>query len=458
MKTTATHVDAADAPPSNLDAERCLLGCVLSDPACFDDVANVVTEAMFFDSANATVWRAFGSMNLAPETRDSAVLLGEQLSKTGDLGEVGGPAFIATLIDAVPHAFHVKHYARLVAQAWQRRELRYAALEAAKAASDPTQQPEDVFSRMLERAEASITSTMTQTAVSVGDALARHLAAVREGQAIGFSTGFHGIDAKLGGLKRQTLTVVAARPGCGKTALAGAMAMHLAAGGIPVLYCSLEMPAEALAERALANVSGTPAEHIRHPERTDDFTQERLEYEASKLTGLPFWIDDTPSRTVAQIIAGTRAAKRRYGVEAVFIDYLGLLHSADSRATREQAVSSMTRALRGMARELGIPVVLLCQLNRAVEARTNKIPQLSDLRESGSIEQDADAVLLLHRPPMYDPELAADEAVCLIAKNRAGETGPVPLRWIGDLMAFRNFSPVEQDYQELHEAFTGEAH
>lgn len=326
----------------------------------------------------------------------------------------------------------VYHVGQVIAAA-KRRGVKYALVEGL-ARIDTGADADDVLAEFTQRTDA-VLDVGADGPKHIGDALL--LVASRPKVATqGLSTGIPEADELLGGLQPGNLIVLAARPGHGKTALAVSVALLAARRGDAALVVSLEMTVDDLALRLLSIASDIDHKRICQ-DRLDEVERDRLADAQNELTQIPLWIQDRVPLRLTDITANVRVAVRRHGLQLVIVDYLQLIEPADRKVIREQQVAEMSRSLKTLAKSAGIPVLCLAQLNRAVELRDDKRPRLSDLRESGAIEQDADSVLFLHRQAVSDPNADESDATLIIAKNRHGPTGDVSLEWIGSRMEFR---------------------
>lgn len=432
-------------PPQDLEAERCVLGSALADPSCIDEVSTLLTEDQFYADANRKLWSTIVTMHDAGVGLD-AVTVAKQLASDGRLEEIGGPVYILTVMQSVPHAAHAIYYARLVREKHLRRLAMEHGTGLQRAALDETLNQEEVLAHV----EQHITQLIESRAAHSGPAslltcLLESMERIESGKVLGTQTGYTDLDHMTTGMHAGQLIVLAARPSVGKSALAVNLS-HAMAEHAPVLYASLEMSRVELAERLLSLESSVPLEVMRSGEMTPD--QKEQVAMASNLLAhdRQIFIDDTPDLTVLRLASMARLHKRRHGIGLLIVDYLQVLTPADEKAPREQQISRMTRGLKCLAKSLGIPVLVLAQLNREIEKRQDKRPLLSDLRESGAIEQDADQVWMLHRPALSieadDPNLseAKGRAEIYVRKNRSGRTGMVTLQFTESTMRFRNFS------------------
>lgn len=428
-------------PPQDLEAERSLLGGFLLSNQSIDDARVIVSPGCFYADAHrricAVIFESWSAL-----TPIDAVTLGHALERRGWLGDVGGPTYLAQLLETVPHAAHVEHYARIVREKWERRRIIEISERAIRSSQDGGREIADTvaeadsgFHAVLERSAASET-------VELSDALMAMYDVLDADESPGQPTGYAALDQTAnGGWRDGAMYILAARPSVGKTAFACNVALNTAAAGGNVLFISIEQPRRELSERLLSIRSGVPVTAIQRRTLTTE-DRDRIDTAAGELSALQIAIDDGSHRNVSQISAIARLRKRRHGLTLVIVDYLQLLSAEDPRANREQQVAGMSRGLKVLARDLGVPVIALAQLNRQIENRDNKRPRLADLRDSGSIEQDADAVMFLDRPSTYDEHANPSEARLIVAKNRNGPVGDVHLRWHPQTM---RFDPVEEE-------------
>lgn len=424
-------------PTRDDDAEASLLGSILADPSRLDEVANTVGREDFFSEAHRAVWDAIATARRTGQPIDDPVIIGTLL-KAADV--VQHPhAFVLNLQTRVPHAAHAAYYAKLVREAADRRCLHELSGDLKQSAHDPTTSVAEIAAdvetklhRILEHSASPVETAATVT-LRVATALDSEIPS-------GIATGFDSLDRMLsGGPHPGNLIVIAARPSIGKTALACSLMESLARLGREILFATAEQSADELIERLLAMVSGVPAVCIRERRLTGE-DQAAIVRASNEVASLPIAFDDCGRKTVQQIAATARLHKRRSGLDVLVVDYLQILQPDDPKVSREQQVATMSRGLKQLAREIDVPVLCLAQLNRAIEGRENKRPRLSDIRDSGSIEQDADIVAFLDRARTSedgDPK----KATLIVAKNRHGSVGDVPLTFSPPTM---RFSPEDQ--------------
>ena len=428
-------------PPQDLDAERSLLGALLIDPDAFYRASEIVTADDFYREQHRCIFQAVQALAERNQPVDT-VTVSDELRRTGQLDLAGGPPYLADLINAVPTAFHIDHYAAINQRNGTLRRVIRAAGEMTAAAWRPDAETATV----IEEAERLLFQIAGRTRQSEPRPLAEALKAVsdslmapNDGTLRGIPSGISGLDKLTGGFQRSDLIVVAARPGMGKTAFALQVALHAAAQNqVPIGFFSLEMSSEQLVHRLLANQAGVDSLRIRDRTLGDD-QMNRVVKALSDLSEYPVLIDDTPAMTIMQLRSKVRRLYLEHEVGLVVVDYLQLLRGTGRRDNRVQEVTEITSTLKELARELRVPLIACAQLSRAAEARDNPTPRLSDLRESGSIEQDADIVLLLHEPQQQDdPSAFKPRDVRLtVAKHRNGPVGAVDLRFMGWRGQFR---------------------
>jgi len=377
------------------------------------------------------------------------MLLVERLRTADQFESVGGAAYLAEIAHQVPTAAHAEYYARIVADKAMLRRLIHAGTDIVHESYNPTVETR----QMLARAEEKIFSILENqgegepTAINevLQESLDRLDERMQDKALGGLESGFVDYDRLTGGLQNAELVILAARPSMGKSALAMNIAEHVVLEQkVPVLFVSLEMSAIELGDRLLCSVAQIDGNRLRNGTITQD-ERKTLVQKAAQLSQSPLYIDDSPSRTMTEIAANARRLKRREGLGLVVIDYLQLIDPDNSRDPRQEQVAKIARRLKGLARELDLPVLCLAQLNRQVEATRDNKPQLSHLRESGAIEQDADVVMFVHRESYYqtneeDRQRLIHEADLIIRKQRNGPTGDIKLTWAHEFTRFRNFS------------------
>lgn len=436
-------------PPHSIDAEFAVLGSLLIDPDAIYDVAAFLQPQAFYNRKNRHIYDAVLTLNERQDPVD-LLTLAELLRQRGQLEDIGGEPYLIDLLSAVPTSINARHYGRLVEAGHIRRNLLSAASTIAELAYDE-QQDTDVVLERAEQALFAISEERTTRDLTplkhVASQLLEEIERRRElGSGLsGIPTGFADIDRLLSGLNKSDLLVVAARPGMGKTAFIMNLALTAARRYQKcVAIFNLEMSAEQLLQRMVSAETQINAQRLRrgdiHP------NEEAVLYEAlGRLAEAPIYIDDTPGMTPRQMRTKCRRLHAERGLDLVVVDYLQLMQADSTSNNRVQEISEISRGLKLLARELNVPVVAAAQLSRAVESRQDKRPMLSDLRDSGSIEQDSDVVMFIYRDEYYNPETTErpNIAEISISKHRNGPTGTVDLYWHAQLATFKNLQRQE---------------
>lgn len=435
-------VPAGKVPPQNVDAEMSLLGAVLIDEDVLADISEHVTPKDFYDKRHSLIYDAM--MRLFEKHKPVDLLtLTDELKRKKQLEEIGGSAYLTELTNYVPTAAHAETYAEMVAQKAIRRRLIKASSEIAEMGYDEEHSTQE----LLEQAEAELFSvsdqSLKQDLVSLESILTESFDRMEElhrnkGALRGVRTGYRDLDNMTAGLQRSDLIILAARPAMGKTTLVTNLAYNVATiAKQPVLFFSLEMSKEQLVDRMLADASGVDAWNIRTGNLSDDDFS-KLSEAMGEMAEAPIYIDDTPGVSVLEMRTKARRAAHEQPLGLIIIDYLQLMQgSGRSDGNRVQEVSEISRGLKLLARELNVPVIALSQLSRSVESRSPQIPQLADLRESGSIEQDADIVMFIYREAYYNPDTDRENITDLIiAKHRNGPVGKVELYFHPERLRF----------------------
>ena len=469
-----------DVLPHNIEAEQQLLGAILTNNDVYDRIASLVKPEHFFDPVHQRIFER-AAARIQKNALASPVTLKPFFEDDDGLKELGGPAYLVRLAGAAISSYAARDYAQMIYDLAVRRELialgRDISAKAAKVEihSEPKEQIIEAEQRLYKLGEQGVAERGFQSFLkAVTDAVnVANAAYQRDGGLAGVSTGLIDLDKKLGGLHPSDLLILAGRPSMGKTSLATNIAFNIAKaykrgrthdgsdgaveGGV-VGFFSLEMSAEQLAARILSEASEVPSEQIRRGDMTEQEFRRFVEA-AKSLESCPLYIDDTPALPISQVAARARRLKRTHGLDVLMIDYLQLLKGTGKGDNRVQEVSEITQGLKAIAKELNIPVIALSQLSRQVESREDKRPQLSDLRESGSIEQDADVVMFVYRDEYYkerekpgDHELdkiaqwqvimeqVRGKAEVIIGKQRHGPIGSVELSFEGRFTRFGNLA------------------
>jgi len=446
-------------PPEAKELEEAILGALMLEKDSYSIVSDILKPVSFYEFSHQLIFAAIQELALHQKPIDMLTVQ-EELKKEGKLEEAGGPYYIAQLTGKVASSAHLEYHSRIVAQKYLARELiRYTSQVQGKA-FDETIDVDDLMQEaeagLFEISQRNMKKEVIQINPVIKEAINLiNLAAQREDGLSGLATGFHELDKMTSGWQRSDLIIIAARPAMGKTAFILSMAKNIAVNyNKPVGVFSLEMSNVQLVNRLIVNVCEIEAEKIKNGQLAK-YEWEQLDNKIKDLEDAPIFIDDTPSLSIFEFRTKARRLVREENVQLIIIDYLQLMNAGGSGyGNREQEVSTISRSLKGLAKELNIPIIALSQLNRAVESRSganaadSKRPQLSDLRESGAIEQDADMVCFIHRPEYY--KIMEDQngnslqgiAEIIIAKHRNGAVGDVRLKFKKQFAKFMN---VEDD-------------
>ena len=436
-------------PPHSAEAEEAILGSLLIDPDAILEVASFLKPEAFYRDQNKWIYQAILDLHEAREPLDF-ITLADTLRKRSQLEDVGGEAYLISLLNAVPTSVNARSYGRIVEAAAVRRRMLTAASSIASLAYDE----DENVNVILDRAEQALFSISeertTRDLVPVRDIARDYLDRVEELHArgdemIGVPSGFTDVDKMLGGLNKSDLLIVAARPGMGKTSFLLGMALHAGLRhGKRIAMFNLEMSGEQLVQRMIAAETRIDSQRLRRGRLYENEWPIFLEA-VGRLSEMRVFIDDTPAVTPLQLRTKCRRLYAEHGLDLVMVDYLQLMQAEYTSNNRVQEISEISRSLKALARELDVPVVTASQLSRAVENRQEKRPQLSDLRDSGSIEQDADVVMFIYRDEYYNPDTTdrPNIAEISVAKHRNGPTGAVDLYWHGKLATFRNLQRQE---------------
>src|SRR5665213_2852522 len=440
-------------PPQNTEAEASLLGALLIDSDAIVKIADIIGPQDFYEKRHERIYEAVRQLYERHEALD-VLTLADRLKNNGYLDMVGGPAYLTELTNFVPTAAHVEQYAEIVTQKAMRRRLISTSQEMVGLGYDETKQLneliEEAESRLFQVSQQHIKQNVISLEAILAESFDRLDDLHKDKQKIrGVPTGFKDLDNTLAGFQRSDLVVLAARPSMGKTALALKCAHNIAVQSKqPVLIFSLEMSKEQLVDRLLSMESGVDAWALRTGNLTDaDF--EKIGQAMGTLSEAQIFIDDSPSITVSDLRTKARREAHQRELGLIIVDYLQLMSGGSrygNEGNRVQEISEISRGLKGVARELNVPVLALSQLSRSVESRSPQIPQLADLRESGSIEQDADVVAFIYREDNYKPDTDRKNiADILIKKHRNGPTGSVQLYFDRDKQLFRSIDQKHTD-------------
>ena len=438
--------------PQAPELEEAVLGALMIEKDAYAQVSEILRPESFYEHRHQLIYSAITDLAVQQKPVDILTVT-EQLRKRGDIDEVGGPFYITQLSSKVASSAHIEYHARIIAQKYLARELISFSSDIESKAFDETLDVDDLMQeaegKLFEISQRNMKKDYTQINPVIAEAydLLQKAAARTDGLS-GLESGFSKLDKMTSGWQNSDLIIIAARPAMGKTAFVLSMARNIAVNfRHPVALFSLEMSNVQLVNRLIVNVCEIPGEKIKSGQLAP-YEWQQLDYKLKDLIDAPLYVDDTPSLSVFELCTKARRLVREHGVRVIIIDYLQLMNASGmSYGSRQGEVSTISRSLKGLAKELNIPIIALSQLNRGVESREGiegKRPQLSDLRESGAIEQDADMVCFIHRPEyykIYEDDRGNDlrgMAEIIIAKHRNGATGDVLLRFKGEFARFQN--------------------
>jgi replicative DNA helicase len=440
--------DIRKLPPQSIDAEMSILGGVLLENEAINRVLDILVPDDFYRESHRRIMRAMIELNEHREPCD-LITLTTILKKRGELEEVGGGAYLATLVDFVPTAANIAYYARIVKEKAIARNLIRAATEIVTDGYDEQSEIEELLDKaqktIFEISENRVKTPYYQLNAILKDTI-KYIGDLYEKKenTTGVPTGFLDLDHKTAGFQRSDLIIIAGRPSMGKTAFALNIAQYAsvyAEPRYPVAIFSLEMSKEQLVTRLLCSESRVDASRLRTGHLLDG-EWDKIMRGAEKLFEAQLFIDDTPAISVLELRAKARRLKAEHDIGMIVVDYLQLMRGSGAPESRQQEISEISRSLKALAKELSVPVVALSQLNRGLESRTDKRPMMSDLRESGAIEQDADVIMFVYRDEVYNkdnPEVRG-KAEIIIGKQRNGPIGTVNLTFLGEFTRFENYA------------------
>ncbi|MDE7403331.1 MAG: replicative DNA helicase [Muribaculaceae bacterium] len=438
-------------PPHDTDLEEVVLGALMLEKDAYMNVADFLTPDSFYDPRNAKIYDAISTLGFNQRPIDM-ITVTEQLRANGTIDEVGGAIRIAELTSRVYSAANVEYHAKIVSQKFLARRLITFASQIETDAYDESNDVDDLLQlaegQLFEISQTHLKREVTQIDPVLTLALEQiQSAANSETGLSGLKSGYDALDRMTSGWQNSDLIIIAARPAMGKTAFVLSMAKNMAVDySIPVAIFTLEMANVQLVKRLISNVANLEGEKIKSGQLTEEET-ERLNRRTSTMFSAPLYLDETPGLSITELRTKARRLVREHGVKLIMIDYLQLMSATGMKlGSREQEVSTISRSLKALAKELNIPIIALSQLNRSTETREDKRPVLSDLRESGAIEQDADIVCFIHRPEYYTKSSEDGNgndirglAELIVAKHRNGAVGDVKLRFVGKYARFENW-------------------
>lgn len=438
-------------PPQSIEAEVAVLASMLLDKEAIARAIELLEENAFYSEANKKIFQAIIKLYDENQAVDIVTLI-EELKKRNLLDEMGGPARVTEIANSIPTAANLEHYAKIVREKYLLRNLIRTATQIVSESFEPSSEVDELLDR-AEKAIFEITADKKRelSVLSMKEVVKESIEMIdqlyqRKEHITGIPTGFHDLDVKTAGFQKSDFIVLAGRPSMGKSALAVSILQHIGVvAKMPCAFFSLEMSKEQLAQRMLCSLARVNA----HKVRTGFFSQtdwQKLIEAADKLSKAPIYIDDAPSISALEMRAKARRLKAKHDIQLLVVDYMQLMRGASRSENRQQEISEISRSIKALARELSIPIIAVSQLSRAVEQRQDHRPQLSDLRESGAIEQDADVVLLLLREDYYAPtEENKGVAEVIIAKQRQGPTGTIKAAFLSEYMTFSNLSRAEEE-------------
>ncbi len=464
-KKSAIALDYGKIPPQALDLEEAVLGAIMLEKDAILSVLDILEPASFYKEAHQRIYEVAESLSQEEKPIDLLTVT-EELRKTEQLEAVGGAVYISQLTSRIGSAAHLEYHARIVAQKYIQRELIRVSSDIQERAFDEGSDVDDLLDyserELLNIAEGHIKKETIKLNFLIKTALEQiDEAGKRKDSLSGVPSGFTRLDRLTSGWQKSDLIILAARPSMGKTAFVLSMARNMAVDhNRPVAFFSLEMSSIQLVNRLIIAETQLASDKIRTG-RLENYEWEQLEYKIKDLEKAPVYVDDTPAISIFEFRAKCRRLKQKYDIQAVVIDYLQLMTGSKDSGSREQEVSNISRSLKSVAKELDIPVIALSQLNRSVEMRSgNKRPQLSDLRESGAIEQDADLVLFIHRPEYYGIDVDEEGnslkgiAEIIVAKHRNGPTGDILLKFVREFAKFVDMDDALAMVDEEENGFT----
>ena len=447
---TAASAEMGNVPPQATDIEAAVLGAMMVNPDSVDDAIEILNAKSFYDIRHRYIFEAMLELYTERSPIDMLTVV-DRLKLKGKLNDVGGPARLAALTQSVGTGANVEYYVRILQQKAIQRNLIEASYGILKEAFDETITVDDLIHNASESVFNAISGNEKSPFKHVGEVVNMSMERIQSVQTksgiTGVHSGFTDLDKYTMGWQPGNLIVLGARPSVGKTAFALNLARNAAVQfGHGVGFFSLEMTNMELTDRLIASESGISADKLKGKIKMTPEEWQILEQSITKLVKAPLYIDETPGITLTDFVAKARRLVREKGVEIIFVDYLQLMHSGKPQMggfSKVQEVTEISNTLKTTAKDLGIPIIALAQLNRNLMARTgsNGKPVLSDLKDSGSIEQDADMVIFIHRPGMLGMSEDLSEAEILIAKNRSGQVGNIPMRYNGDLVRFEDARP-----------------
>ncbi len=452
-KLSPLNLDVGKVPPQAIDIEEAVLGAILMEKDAVISVLDILKPESFYKDAHQKIYNAIVELSTKEKPIDILTVT-EELRSNDELESVGGPFYITQLTNRVASSAHIEYHSRIVAQKYIQRELIRISSEIQNRAFDDSIDVDDLLDfserELFNIAEGNIKRETAKINVLIKKAIERiEEAAKHEETLVGVPSGYTKLDRLTSGWQKSDLIIIAGRPSMGKTAFALSMGRTIAVEhNRPIAFFSLEMSSVQLVNRLIVSETELPSNRIRNG-NLDEHEWKQLDTKIKQLVEAPIYIDDSPAISIFELRAKCRRLKLQHDIQLIFVDYLQLMTGPPNTLSREQEVSSISRSLKSIAKELDIPIIALSQLNRSVEIRSgSKRPQLSDLRESGAIEQDADMVLFIHRPEKYgifeddDGNSLVGLAEILLSKNRNGPIGDIILRFREEFAKFTELDEI----------------
>ncbi len=455
-KLSPLNLDIGKIPPQAIDIEEAVLGAILMEKDAVITVLDILKPESFYKDAHQKIYNAIVELSTKEKPIDILTVT-EELRSNDELESIGGPFYITQLTNRVASSAHIEYHSRIVAQKYIQRELIRISSEIQNRAFDDSIDVNDLLDfserELFDIAEGNIKRETTKINILIKRAIERiEEAAKHEETLVGVPSGYTKLDRLTSGWQKSDLIIVAARPSMGKTAFALSMGRTIAVEhNRPIAFFSLEMSSVQLVNRLIVSETELPSNRIKNG-NLDEHEWKQLDTKIKQLVEAPIYIDDSPAISIFELRAKCRRLKLQHDIQLIIVDYLQLMTGPPNTLSREQEVSSISRSLKSIAKELDIPIIALSQLNRSVEIRSgSKRPQLSDLRESGAIEQDADMVLFIHRPEKYgifeddEGNSLVGLAEILLSKNRNGPTGDIVLRFREEFAKFVELDEMPVD-------------
>ena len=439
-------LEMGNKPPQAVDFEEAVLGALLIEPSCVDEAMEELTPSCFYEPKHRMIYEAMVEL-VNEHVAIDLLSVSQKLLQKKNLQTVGGAVTLTAMSQKIGAAAHVEYYIKILKQKCIQRDLITASYDILKEAYDDSVKVDDLIDQSQSKIFAAIQNNVKKDVQDVGSVLKAAMDELEEKQGksgvSGVPSGFPTIDKYTLGWQKSNLIILGARPSVGKTAFALNLARNAAVdNNMPVAIFSLEMSSIELVNRLMTTESGLESEKIKGAQELTQKDWDQLQYSVKALAKAPIYIDDTPGLSVMEFRTKAKRLVKSKGVRFIIVDYLQLMEA--KAESRQQEISKLSRSLKILAKEMDCPVIVLSQLSRAVEQRIEKKPQLSDLRESGAIEQDADLVMFLYRDEYYNPDTdKPNTCEVILAKHRGGSTGTVELAWLGKYTKFADKSPMK---------------